>query len=116
MRVRRCAFLMLRLAASCSRTGDMAIFRPKVSAAGLHPTTFGAVKNILFPVRLVAFEALRNWECFDADLGKDSAQEVRESYVPDFSWSKKDHDEYRRDLDRLLRDLRASGAENIEAL
>jgi TIR domain len=27
----------------------------------------------LFPVRLVDYETLRNWECFDADSGKDLA-------------------------------------------
>ena len=26
-------------------------------------------KRVLFPVRLVGFEALRDWECFDADTG-----------------------------------------------
>jgi hypothetical protein len=30
-------------------------------------------KRVLFPVRLVGFERLRDWECFDADTGKDSA-------------------------------------------
>jgi hypothetical protein len=48
-------------------------------------------KRVLFPVRLAEFERLRDWECFDGDTGKDSAREVREYYIPDFSnW--KDHD------------------------
>jgi uncharacterized protein YjbI with pentapeptide repeats len=62
-------------------------------------------RRMLFPVRLVNFEALRDWECFDADAGKDSAREIREYYVPDFSnW--KDHDCYQREFDKLLRDLK----------
>ncbi len=48
-------------------------------------------RRMLFPVRLVNFQTLRDWECFDADAGKDSAREIREFYIPDFSdW--KDHD------------------------
>ena len=47
-------------------------------------------KRVLFPVRLVEFETLRDWECFDGDTGKDSAREIREYFIPDFSnW--KDH-------------------------
>jgi uncharacterized protein YjbI with pentapeptide repeats len=60
----------------------------------------------LFPISLVPFDAIRAWEAFDADIGKDMAVEVREYFVPDFScW--KDHDAYKRAFDRLLRDLKA---------
>ena len=40
-------------------------------------------RPVLFPVRLVDFEALRDWECFDGDTGKDSAREIREYFIPD---------------------------------
>ena len=33
----------------------------------------------LFPIRLVDFEAIRDWQCSDADIGKDSAAEARRS-------------------------------------
>jgi TIR domain/Pentapeptide repeats (8 copies) len=60
----------------------------------------------LFPVRLVNFETLRDWECFDADSGKDLAVELREYFIPDFSnW--KDHDQFEAAFARLLKDLRA---------
>jgi len=63
-------------------------------------------RQVLFPVRLVPFEAIRAWECFDADTGKDSAREIREFFIPDFSnW--KDHDAYRTAFQRLLRDLKS---------
>jgi uncharacterized protein YjbI with pentapeptide repeats len=42
-------------------------------------------RRMLFPVRLVGFRELQEWQCFDADLGKDSAREIREYCVPDFS-------------------------------
>jgi hypothetical protein len=42
----------------------------------------------LFPIRLVDFETIKNWECFDADSGKDLAVELREYYIPDFSKEK----------------------------
>jgi TIR domain len=63
-------------------------------------------RRVLFPVRLVSFEDVRDWECFDADIGIDSASEIREYFIPDFSnW--KDHDQYQKTFDRLLRDLKA---------
>jgi hypothetical protein len=43
-----------------------------------------------FPISLVAYERIRDWRCF----GKDTAREIREYLIPDFSnW--KDHDSYR---------------------
>ena len=60
------------------------------------------------PGGLVKFETLRDWECFDADTGKDSAREIREYFIPDFSnW--KDHASYKLAFDRLLRDLKSKG-------
>jgi TIR domain/Pentapeptide repeats (8 copies) len=63
-------------------------------------------RRVLFPMRLCSFEELRDWECFDADTGKDSAREIREYFIPDFSdW--KEHDKYKAAFDRLIRDLKA---------
>jgi TIR domain/Pentapeptide repeats (8 copies) len=62
-------------------------------------------RQVLFPMSLVSFEAIHNWECFDADTGKDSAREIREYFIPDFSnW--KDREAYRTAFQRLLRDLK----------
>jgi hypothetical protein len=66
-------------------------------------------KRVLFPVRLVEFEVLRDRECFDGDTGKDSAREIREYFIPDFSnW--KDHDSYRTAFQRLVSDLKAEAS------
>jgi hypothetical protein len=63
-------------------------------------------KRKLFPVRLVDFETLRDWERFDADSGKDLAVELREYFIPDFShW--KEHDRFEVAFSQLLQDLRA---------
>lgn len=60
----------------------------------------------LFPIRLVDYETLLAWECFDADTGEDLASEVRQYFIPDFSnW--REHDSFERAFERLLRDLRA---------
>ena len=73
-------------------------------------------KRVLFPISLCSFEALRDWECFDSDTGKDSAREIREFFIPDFSnW--KDHDSFKLNFDRMLEDLQgkqssASGRES----
>jgi hypothetical protein len=61
-------------------------------------------KEVLFPIGLCPFETIRKWEYFDSDIGKDSAREIREFHIPDFSnW--KDHDAYKLAFDRLLADL-----------
>jgi uncharacterized protein YjbI with pentapeptide repeats len=67
-------------------------------------------KRVLFPVRLVGFGRLRDWECFDGDTGKDSAREIREYFTPDFS-SWKDHDSYQTAFQRLVSDLKAEATE-----
>jgi uncharacterized protein YjbI with pentapeptide repeats len=55
----------------------------------------------LFPIRLVDFEALRDWECHDAGVGEDLAVEIRRYFIPDFSnW--KDHDEFEEAFAKLL--------------
>jgi hypothetical protein len=64
--------------------------------------------KMLFPVRLISYEALQQWECFDADLGKDSAREIREYYIPDFSEWKHNYEHYRSEFEKLLRDLKAN--------
>jgi hypothetical protein len=67
-------------------------------------------KKVLFPVRLCSFEALRDWECFEPDTGKDSAREIREYFIPDFSnW--RDQDSYQKAFERLLCDLKAEKTE-----
>lgn len=59
----------------------------------------------LFPIRLVDYETLQAWECFDADTGEDLATEVRQYFIPDFSkW--KEHDAFEKAFGRLLRDLK----------
>src|SRR5512135_2350455 len=61
----------------------------------------------LFPIRLVDFETLRDWECFDADSGMDLGVEIRESFIPDFlRWT--EHDAFEEGFARLLRDLEAA--------
>lgn len=60
----------------------------------------------LFPIRLIDYDVLKEWECFDADTGKDLAVEVREYFIPDFSnW--KNHDDFEKGFARLLADLKA---------
>lgn len=63
-------------------------------------------KRVLFPVSLnISFKELTEWECFDADRCKDSAREIREYYIPDFTkW--KDHDQYQEEFKKLVRDLK----------
>ena len=63
-------------------------------------------KRKLFPIGLVPYATVREWECFDADHGKDLAVEVREYFIPDFTnW--KDAVAFEAAFARLLRDLKA---------
>jgi hypothetical protein len=67
----------------------------------------------LFPIRLVDFETIKNWERFDADGGMDIAAKVRSYFIPDFSdW--KNHDSFETAFARLLRDLRAEEARQAQ--
>jgi hypothetical protein len=61
-------------------------------------------REVLFPIGLCPFETIRKWEYFDSDIGKDSAREIREFHIPDFSnWT--NPTDYRKAFDRLLKDL-----------
>jgi uncharacterized protein YjbI with pentapeptide repeats len=61
-------------------------------------------RRMLFPVRLVDFATLRNWQCWHADL-LDMAEEIRQYYIPDFSSWKTDHDRYRQEFEKLMPSL-----------
>jgi uncharacterized protein YjbI with pentapeptide repeats len=66
-------------------------------------------KQMLFPITLAPFEDIKQWKLFDADRGIDSAREIREYFIPDFSnW--KDHDSYQAAFQRLVRDLKAGAS------
>ena len=63
-------------------------------------------RHVLFPISLVPYTVIRDWKCFDADTGKDSAREIKEYYIPDFSdW--KNPERYQKAFEALLKDLRA---------
>jgi uncharacterized protein YjbI with pentapeptide repeats len=67
-------------------------------------------KNLLFPITLAAMEEVKKWKLFDADRGIDSAREVREYFIPDFSnW--KHHDSYQAAFGRLVSDLKAQASD-----
>jgi hypothetical protein len=69
----------------------------------------GENRRKLFPISLAPFDTARQWKAFDADVGKDTAREVREYFVPDFSqWEQ--HSHYQKAFDRLLRDLKAEAS------
>jgi hypothetical protein len=63
-------------------------------------------RKILFPISIVPYEQVRQWRAFDADRHKDSAREIREYFIPDFTkW--KDHDVYKAAFEQLLKGLKA---------
>jgi uncharacterized protein YjbI with pentapeptide repeats len=62
-------------------------------------------RQMLFPIGIVPYEWIKEWELFDADTGSDLAAEVRSYHIPDFSeW--KNHDSYKKGLERVVRDLK----------
>jgi hypothetical protein len=63
-------------------------------------------RRMLFPVLLkISYKELKEWECFDADTGKDSAREIREYYIPDFSqWERPE--KFKEEFEKLVRDLK----------
>ncbi len=63
-------------------------------------------RRVLFPIMLVDYGVLRNWELVTSD-GTDLAEEIREYFIPDFSgW--KDYDQFTAAFKRLVDDLRKS--------
>ena len=58
-------------------------------------------KRKLFPVRLIEWNALKDWEFFHSVTVTDLAEEVLSYYIPDFSnW--KDHDSFETEFGKLL--------------
>jgi TIR domain len=66
-------------------------------------------RQVLFPISIVPYKEIESWELFDADRGKDSAREIREYFIPDFS-SWKNHDLYTKAFDALLKSLKSEDA------
>ncbi len=63
-------------------------------------------RRMLFPIRLVNFKRISEWKCLDPYTGEDSAAELRQYYIPDFSVWKTDHDKYKEEFAKLLAALR----------
>lgn len=64
---------------------------------------------MLFSIRLISIEAIRAWDCLDADSGDDRAQKMRDYYVGDFSdW--KDRDAFEAAFARLMEGPKAEGS------
>ncbi len=68
---------------------------------------WGIKKPMLFPVYSGAVRSGgQGLGVLRSDTGKDSAREIREYYIPDFS-SWKEHDSYQKAFERLVGDLKA---------
>ncbi len=81
----------------------------KTEIANAREKEAGTGKRVLFPIRLVDYEAIRRWKAFDADAGKDLAREIREYFIPDFSnW--KNHDSFEAAFAKLLDALKKDEA------
>jgi hypothetical protein len=68
-------------------------------------------KVVLFPIRLLDFEKIREWEFFDSDTGRDLARDIRKFYIPSFKGCEKDNDAYQKEFDRLLDSLKKERGE-----
>jgi len=64
-------------------------------------------KQMLFPITIASFEEVKKWKKFDADRRTDSAREIREYYIPDFSGWERDNRAYQREFERLVAALKA---------
>lgn len=63
--------------------------------------------QVLFPITLVPIKDIKNWECFDSDIGKDMAVELREYHIPDFSnW--KNEKSFEGQFQKVIASLRAA--------
>ena len=64
-------------------------------------------KQMLFPITIAPFEEVKHWKKFDADRGTDSAREIREYYIPDFSRWESDNAAYQKEFEKLVAALKA---------
>ena len=69
----------------------------------------GLGRHVLFPIALVPFSDLSAWEQFNIDLGEDTAQEIRQYFLPDFSDWKTNHDGYQRSFEKVVAALKSDG-------
>jgi uncharacterized protein YjbI with pentapeptide repeats len=60
----------------------------------------------LFPVRLIEMNAIDAWSCFDADMGKDLAKEVREYPIRNFATWNQDANVFEAEFEKLVLALR----------
>ena len=61
-------------------------------------------RKMLFPIALIPYEKLKDWELFDRETVTDLAAEVREYFIPDFTeWM--DEQKFQASFDKLLVDL-----------
>jgi hypothetical protein len=59
-----------------------------------------------FPITLMDYKKLTDWECIDPETGTDLAAEIREYYIPDFRlW--KNHNAFEAAFAKLLEGLKA---------
>jgi len=85
--------------------------RTEIATARERETADG--RRVLFPISLVPFRVIKKWTCFDSDRGKDSAREIREYFIPEFSgWQ--NESVYRAALQRLVLDLQSPGSDHCE--
>jgi hypothetical protein len=64
-------------------------------------------RRVLYPIGICPLEELRDWEESDPSIGKDSAREISQYFIPSFdSWT--DHYTYRQVFTVFLRDLQSN--------
>jgi hypothetical protein len=63
-------------------------------------------QRLLFPISIVPYRIIKEWQLFSSDEERDLASEIREYFIPNFSSWRADADAYRRSLERLLSDLK----------
>jgi hypothetical protein len=69
---------------------------------------------VLFPISIVAYDKVREWTAFDADTGRDSAMEIREYYIPDFTGWETNRTAYKAAFDKLLKGLKAEEQKSVQ--
>ena len=67
-------------------------------------------KQMLFQITIARFEEVQKWKLKDADRGRDSAREIREYYIPDFSGWERNAAEYQREPEKLVGALKAGAS------
>ena len=67
-------------------------------------------RDVLFPISLVEYDKIKNWDYFNSDEGEDFAKKIREYYIPVFHNWENDYTKYQTNFGKLFKGFKIKSA------